>query len=162
PAIFSVPVPDTRCLLPPPGGFCAIPGRPAMRRKGSPPDDLGTGLTPAFGLFWEDPSRGRLVEGADRSHSGLALKHDQVERRGIPGQGREQAMGLAAMMGLVIEKMVERRGKRLLDIARIADGPIGEPAREALLRQSIDVARDALVLVRTRPAQGREIIVENC
>jgi hypothetical protein len=44
-------------------------------------------------------------------------------------------MRLAAMVRLVIEKMIERRGERLFDILRIDDGAIADRLREVGLAQ---------------------------
>ena len=95
------------------------------------------------------------------SDAGLALEEHEVEGWGevAAADPGEQAMRLAAMMGLVIEEMGERRPKRLGDVRRIGDRPIGEGAGEVGFGQRLDVEDDALVFVAPRDTEAGEIVV---
>src|SRR5258707_14921821 len=66
----------------------------------------------------------------------LALEKDQIERRRIAGDRRKQAMRLPAVMGLVVEKMVERGRKLLLDMGRVRDGAIADASGQVGFAQS--------------------------
>ena len=67
-------------------------------------------------------------------------------------------MSLAAVMGLVVEKMVERRGEYLLDILWVDDGAIADRLGKIILAQSPNVMADAFIFIATRHTQLREIV----
>src|SRR5690606_5927505 len=89
---------------------------------------------------------------------GLALQNQQIEARRlvVAEDGGEQSMRLAAVMGLVIEKVIERRRQRLLDgFLRGGECLIAQRPRQLLLIESVDVAIDEDVL---RAACGPQIL----
>ena len=70
-------------------------------------------------------------------------------------------MRLAAVVGLVVEEMIERRRQRLLDLLRPHDGPVAERAGEVGLGQFLDIAADPLVLGAAGGAQRREVVIKD-
>jgi hypothetical protein len=85
----------------------------------------------------------------------------QVQLRRLDAEAGQDRMGLAAMVGLVIEPVRERRneagdhrlGRRH---AAIADGPL-----ERLIAERIDDGNDALILRLPSRAQRREILEQD-
>src|SRR5262245_54086965 len=69
-------------------------------------------------------------------------------------------MRLAAVMRLVIEEMVERRGERLLDVLRVDDGTEADRFSEIVLGQCADIVPDAFIFCAPRRAQLHEIVKE--
>ena len=61
-------------------------------------------------------------------------------------------MSLAAVMGLMIEKMVEGGGERLLDVLRINNGPVMDRLVEVVIPQAADVAGDERIFRAPRGA----------
>ena len=70
-------------------------------------------------------------------------------------------MRLAAMVGLVVEEMIERRRQRLLDGLRVDHGAIADDAVEVVAAQAGDVAADENVLAAAGGAQGAEIFIQD-
>jgi hypothetical protein len=68
---------------------------------------------------------------------------------------------LAAMVRLVIEKMIERRSKRLLDILRIDNGAVSDRLREVGLAQGAYVPSNAFIFVPAGRTQLVEIVIED-
>ena len=97
------------------------------------------------------------------AETGRALKYDQVEagRGFVADDGREQAMRLTAVMRLMIEEMVERGAKRLLDVARVGERAVAQREREVGLGAGIDPRADPRILGTARRAQRREIVVQD-
>ena len=58
----------------------------------------------------------------------------------LPMTAEMQGMGLAAMVGLVVEEMIECGRKLLLDIDRIDEGAKADGAGEVLVAQAFDIA----------------------
>src|SRR3569832_540526 len=69
-------------------------------------------------------------------------------------------MRLAAMMGLVVEEMAERRRKSLRDGAHV-DGHVGETSGKRLVAHTTHPVDNPPVLSLTRQSQGRQGAVEN-
>src|SRR6202521_3597437 len=97
------------------------------------------------------PGRQRPLaeEGLARSaeaDAGLALEHQEIERRRkvAAAQAGKQRVHLAAMVGLVIEEVVDRGRERLGDRLRVDDGPVGELAPQLRMVEPSLVARAAL------------------
>lgn len=61
-------------------------------------------------------------------------------------------MGLAAVVSLVVEKMIERGRERLLDILRVDDVAIADRFGEIIRAQSPNVMADAFVFSAPRHA----------
>jgi hypothetical protein len=59
---------------------------------------------------------------------------------------REQSVRLAAMVGLVVEEMIERRRQRLFDGLRGDYGAVADRATEGLVVEAIDITADEDVL----------------
>ena len=83
-------------------------------------------MTSMARAFWPSARVRRnpsVVQLAQAALPGLALVDDQVEARraSLPMTAREQGVRLAAVVGLVIEEMIERGGEHLLDIGRVAE-----------------------------------------
>src|SRR5262245_37867404 len=70
-------------------------------------------------------------------------------------------MRLAAMVRLVIEKMIKRRSKRLLDILRIDNGAVADCLREVGLSQGAYISSNAFIFVPSGGAQLVEIVMED-
>src|SRR5262245_15057126 len=70
-------------------------------------------------------------------------------------------MRLAAMVRLVIEKMIKRRSKRLLDILRIDNGAVADRLREVGLAQGAYVSSNAFIFVPAGGPQLVEIVIED-
>jgi hypothetical protein len=70
-------------------------------------------------------------------------------------------MSLAAVVGLVVEEMDERRHERLLDVARVADRAVAQHSGELGVGQAADVALDAPVLRLARAAELLQILEQN-
>src|SRR5260221_229418 len=102
---------------------------------------------------------GCLSDLARSANACFALKQDQIERRRGAGDRGQQGMRLAAMVGLMVEEMVECRRKLLLHVDRIGDGPVAEPAGEVSVSERIGIAQDAFVLGAPGVAQGGEILM---
>src|SRR5262249_3958681 len=94
--------------------------------------------------------------------SGFALIDDQVEagRKPIAQDSAQECMRLTAVVGLMIEKMVESGSERLFDILRINNRPIADRLRKIVVAQAGDVAKDAFILLSARRAQLCEIVME--
>src|SRR5436189_981774 len=75
--------------------------------------------------------------------AGLALEDQQVEGRGLALEAGQQAMRLAAVMGLVVEEMQQQRHQRLLDLSRVAQRAIAHEPVEVGLAQPRDIGGDA-------------------
>ena len=65
------------------------------------------------------------------------------------------------MVSLVIEKMVERRGKYLFDILRIDDGAVADRLGKIVVVQGADILMDTSIFSAPGRAQLREIIIED-
>src|SRR4030095_5589648 len=65
------------------------------------------------------------------------------------------------MVRLMIEKMIERRSKRLFDILRIDNGAVADRLREVGLAQVAYVTSNAFIFVTACGAQLVEIIIED-
>ena len=65
------------------------------------------------------------------------------------------------MMSLVIEKMIERRSERLLDILWVDHGAIADRLREIGLAQGTNVTQDALIFIPTGGLQLRDAFIED-
>src|SRR3954453_11413180 len=96
-----------------------------------------------------------------KPRAGLALVDEEVERRRGAGQARQQAMRLAAVVGLVVEEMHQRRLQRLLDVAGIRDRAVAEAPGEVGIGEALDVASNAAVLGLARRAQLRKIVEQD-
>src|SRR4029453_911504 len=70
-------------------------------------------------------------------------------------------MRLAAMVRLVIEKMIKRRSKRLLDILQIDNGAVADCLREVGLAQGAYVSSNAFIFVPAGGVQLVEIIIKD-
>src|SRR5438477_6837164 len=70
-------------------------------------------------------------------------------------------MGLAAVMGVMVEEVIERRRKLLLDGARVGDRAIGDQPAEVFLGQTADVVDDALILRAAGRTQRAERFVQD-
>src|ERR1700722_11241179 len=70
-------------------------------------------------------------------------------------------MGLAPVMRLVVEEMIERLAQDLLDLGRVGDGRIAEACVERLVVEPVDIGLDAPVLDLSRTAQIVKILVQN-
>jgi len=70
-------------------------------------------------------------------------------------------MGLAAVVGLVVEKMVERGREHLLDILWVDEGAIADRLGKIIFAQSLNVMADAFIFSATCHTQLREIVVED-
>src|SRR5579884_3239315 len=107
--------------------------------------------------------RALLASPLSQSDAGLALIDDEVEgwRRLVADRGREQGMGLAAVMGLVVEEVVERKGERLLDILRTHEGAIADRGGQIRLVERVDIVGDTPVLRDAGGPQGREVVMQN-
>src|SRR5215468_2667082 len=58
---------------------------------------------------------------------GLALVDQKIERRRLANDARQDAMGLAAVVGLMVEEMQQNRGQILHNLGRATGRAIGEP-----------------------------------
>ena len=87
----------------------------------------------------------------------------QVERRrGVLAAGDgEQRVRLAAMVGLVVEEMRQRRRQRLGDVGRPGDRAVAEGAGEVGLAQAVDIGDDALVLRAARFGKRRQVVEQD-
>lgn len=70
-------------------------------------------------------------------------------------------MRLAAVMGLVIEEMRERRGQPLRNGAHVGHGRIGEAAGQHGVGHVVDPVDDAAVLCFARNGQHAQIIMQD-
>jgi hypothetical protein len=64
--------------------------------------------------------------GSREPGAGLALVDQEVEGGGGAGEPGQEAVGLAAVVGLVVEEVHQRRRQRLLDVARVRDRAVAE------------------------------------
>src|ERR1041384_6820829 len=106
---------------------------------------------------------GPLTERARAAEAALPLEDDQVEARRlvVADDRRQQRMRLPAMVRLVIEEMVERGLKLLLDCLRIDESAEAERAGELSIAKRSNVSRYAVVFRAPRRAQGSEIVVKD-
>ena len=74
-----------------------------------------------------------------QTNPALPLEQDQVETRRpvVAEDGGEQGVRLAAVVGLVVEEMVERRRQRLFDQLRVGDGLVAQRAGQPLLIEAV-------------------------
>jgi hypothetical protein len=71
-------------------------------------------------------------------------------------------MCLAAVMRLMIEKMIKRRGKHLFYVLWVNDGTEADRFNEIVLAQCADVVENAFIFHASRCPQLHEIVVEDC
>src|SRR5581483_6280246 len=96
----------------------------------------------------------RSGDDARAAEAALPLKDDQIEaRRLVVADNRgQQRMRLSAMVCLVIEEMIERGLKLLLDRLRIDESAEAERSGELIIAERSDVVRDTLILRAPRRA----------
>src|SRR5690606_31518381 len=104
-----------------------------------------------------------LLDPARTRKTAFTLKDDQIKRWGgrVAPQAAQQTMHLSAVMGLVIEEMIQRRRQRLLDVNRIDDGAVAEVAGKIGVGQRSDVIDDAPVFGAACSPQFRKILEQN-
>src|SRR5579872_2080820 len=88
--------------------------------------------------------------------AGFPLIDQQIEGRRLAGEPGQQAMGLAAMMGLMVEEMQQERRQPLFDLRRTPGAAIADRPGKPCLVECIDIGDDAGVLDLPRPAETRE------
>src|SRR5581483_7218024 len=95
--------------------------------------------------------------------SGLALEDDEVETRHgvVAGDHRHHGMRLAAMVGLVVEEMRQRRPARLRDLLGPDDRAERQRTRDVGIAQSLDMGDDAAVPVPARRLQRVEVLEQD-
>ena len=87
-------------------------------------DDEHVRLLDECGCTTQSPKGRILARLVRHACAGFALIDDQIEtRRLLVADDRgQQCVRLAAVVGLVVEKMIERRRQRLFDVLRVDDG----------------------------------------
>lgn len=85
---------------------------------------------------------------AQHSVAGFPLIDDQIEtgRKLVAVNGAQQCVGLATVVRLVIEKMIERGGQYLFDILRIDDGSIADCFGQIFVGQVCNESSDTIIL----------------
>ena len=96
--------------------------------------------------------------------AGFSLVNDQIETwcQVVAGDRRQQRMGLAPMVGLMIEKMVKRGGQHLLYGLWVNHGAKTDRFGQVLFTQGTDVSADAFVFEAARGTQLREVVKKDC
>ena len=86
---------------------------------------------------------------------GLLLEDQKIERwcRCVADERRQEAVHLAAVMRLVIEKMIKRQRQRVFDLERVSDGAIAQHAMKIVDRQAGNKVFDSVIFVSTGHAQ---------
>jgi hypothetical protein len=83
----------------------------------------------------------------------LALEKQQVQLRRLTNQAGQDRMDLAAVMGLVVEPVRQRRCQFLLELLRRGDAAIFDRPRDPRLVQPLDIADNAAVFRHPRGMQ---------
>ncbi|MEY9197907.1 acyl-coenzyme A synthetase/AMP-(fatty) acid ligase [Sinorhizobium fredii] len=115
---------------------------------------LVRGRVGSLRIDWPAAFMARLFSGRPLLPLG-PQEESQVQRQGWPPERCQDRMRLSAVMGLVVEQMVERQGDFLGDLAGSADRRVGEVRAEPRLVEAVDPGDDALVLRLPRRRQGR-------
>lgn len=99
-----------------------------------------------------EPSPGDKVDRKCSTSAYFPLVVEKIEFRRLGTEVGENAMGLAAVMGLVVEEMRERRCQLLFDRIGQRDRLVADGAGELRLVEAAHIAEDTLVLGLARRA----------